>query len=344
MNDSKRQRPSAAKRGYDRRWRKAREAYLVRHPLCVRCKAAGRIAAAGEVDHIVPHRGEGKLFSAVWATALAAILTLTAFGCQSGEQRQANELREALVQLTDEIEQLNQEEIAAWRERKEVVDTSPPPRKQFQSSSASIREPFIQRSHARAKQSALRQLESAQKSRAENLAELRQQIKEYTDPELPALAQRVRAGKSFAEKRVESAQKLLQQAQESKKAEEEWAIQASQKKAAPRPPPAAPAPDPEELRQALSKRIDEVDQLYEQWINTLKAVQEAQTDRWEKRWAGDAVTMALMARKQDIPGLRTRLEKSVNGRFDRVESGLQFQKAMIEGKLAAAREKLKTAQ
>ena len=111
--------------------------------------------------------------SAVWATALAAILTLTAFGCQSGEQRQANELREALVQLTDEIEQLNQEEIAAWRERKEVVDTSPPPRKQFQRSS----EPFIQRSHARAKQRALRQLESAQKSRAENLAELRQKIK-----------------------------------------------------------------------------------------------------------------------------------------------------------------------
>ena len=117
-----------------------------------------------------------------------------------------------------------------------------------------------------------------------------------------------------------------------------------QKKAAPRPPPAAPAPDPEELRQALSKRIDEVDQLYEQWINTLKAVQEAQTDRWEKRWAGDAVTMALVARKQDIPRLRTRLEKLVNGRFDQVESGLQFQKAMIEGKLAAAREKLKTAQ
>ena len=289
--------------------------------------------------------------SAVWATALAAILTLTAFGCQSGEQRQANELREALVQLTDEIEQLNQEEIAALREWKEVVDTSPPPRKQFQRLSASIREPSIQRSHARAKQRALRKLESAQKSRAENLAELRQQIKEYTDPELPALAQRVRAGKSFAEKRVESAQKLLQQAQESKKAEEEWAIQASQKKAAPRPPPAAlrpppaaPAPDPEKLRQALSKRIDEVDQLYEQLINTLKAVQEAQTDRWEKRWAGDAVTMALVARRQDVPRLRTRLEKSVNGRFDQVETGLQFQKAMIEGKLAAAREKLKTAQ
>ena len=55
-------RPSAAKRGYGRHWRKARRAYLGRHPLCVRCKAAGRTVTASEVDHIVPHRGEGKLF------------------------------------------------------------------------------------------------------------------------------------------------------------------------------------------------------------------------------------------------------------------------------------------
>ena len=60
MNDNGRL--SAAKRGYGRRWQKARKAYLVRHPLCARCKALGRITAASEVDHIVPHRGEGKLF------------------------------------------------------------------------------------------------------------------------------------------------------------------------------------------------------------------------------------------------------------------------------------------
>ena len=55
-------RPSAAKRGYDRQWRKARRAYLARHPLCVRCKATGRTVTASEVDHIVPHRGDRKLF------------------------------------------------------------------------------------------------------------------------------------------------------------------------------------------------------------------------------------------------------------------------------------------
>ncbi len=56
------QRPTAAARGYDRRWRKAREAYLRAHPLCAGCKAAGKITPASDVDHIAPHRGERKLF------------------------------------------------------------------------------------------------------------------------------------------------------------------------------------------------------------------------------------------------------------------------------------------
>ena len=37
---------------------------------------------------------------------LAATLALTSFACQSAEQRQAHELREALLELVDEIEQL----------------------------------------------------------------------------------------------------------------------------------------------------------------------------------------------------------------------------------------------
>jgi 5-methylcytosine-specific restriction enzyme A len=57
-----RQRPSAARRGYGPRWRRARAAYLARHPLCVPCKAAGRLAPATVVDHIVPHRGDTVLF------------------------------------------------------------------------------------------------------------------------------------------------------------------------------------------------------------------------------------------------------------------------------------------
>jgi 5-methylcytosine-specific restriction enzyme A len=57
-----RQRPSAARRGYGPRWRRARAAYLARYPLCVRCQADGRIKPSTTVDHIVPHRGDQKLF------------------------------------------------------------------------------------------------------------------------------------------------------------------------------------------------------------------------------------------------------------------------------------------
>lgn len=55
-------RESASMRGYDGKWRKARLAYLAKHPLCVKCKEAGKLVAATVVDHIVPHKGDYKLF------------------------------------------------------------------------------------------------------------------------------------------------------------------------------------------------------------------------------------------------------------------------------------------
>ena len=52
----------AAERGYGRAWQKASKRYLASHPLCVQCAAEGRYTKATVVDHIVPHRGDRKLF------------------------------------------------------------------------------------------------------------------------------------------------------------------------------------------------------------------------------------------------------------------------------------------
>ena len=57
-----RQRPSAARRGYGPRWRRARAAFLAQHPLCAACRAQGRVVPATVVDHVVPHRGDQRLF------------------------------------------------------------------------------------------------------------------------------------------------------------------------------------------------------------------------------------------------------------------------------------------
>lgn len=55
-------RGGAAARGYDSRWREARKLYLQQHPLCVKCLEEKKITPATVVDHIVPHRGDKKLF------------------------------------------------------------------------------------------------------------------------------------------------------------------------------------------------------------------------------------------------------------------------------------------
>lgn len=60
MHDASRGNANA--RGYGRKWRKAREQFLQQHPLCVFCQRRGRVTAATVVDHIVPHRGDLKLF------------------------------------------------------------------------------------------------------------------------------------------------------------------------------------------------------------------------------------------------------------------------------------------
>lgn len=51
----------SAARGYDRRHRDARVAFLRDHPFCRRCLEAGREVAATVLDHIIPHRGDRRL-------------------------------------------------------------------------------------------------------------------------------------------------------------------------------------------------------------------------------------------------------------------------------------------
>jgi len=55
-------RGSSQARGYDGWWRRERAVYLRANPLCVCCQANGFVRAAALVDHIVPHRGDKRLF------------------------------------------------------------------------------------------------------------------------------------------------------------------------------------------------------------------------------------------------------------------------------------------
>ena len=55
-------RGSANERGYDAKWRRARKRFLQRHPLCANCLSQGVLTPATVVDHIVPHRGDHRLF------------------------------------------------------------------------------------------------------------------------------------------------------------------------------------------------------------------------------------------------------------------------------------------
>ena len=70
-----RMRGSAAERGYDGKWRAARDRYLRRNPLCAECLKAGIIKPATVVDHIIPHRGNEQLF---WDEKTGSLFARTA--------------------------------------------------------------------------------------------------------------------------------------------------------------------------------------------------------------------------------------------------------------------------
>jgi len=58
------ERGTSTQRGYNYRWQRYRRAYLAAHPLCVLClkKKPEVVREATVVDHIIPHRGDHRLF------------------------------------------------------------------------------------------------------------------------------------------------------------------------------------------------------------------------------------------------------------------------------------------
>ena len=50
-------------RGYGYAWQKAREQFLLEHPLCeLECREHDRVTPSTVVDHSIPHRGDPVLF------------------------------------------------------------------------------------------------------------------------------------------------------------------------------------------------------------------------------------------------------------------------------------------
>ena len=55
-------RGGASARGYNSEWRSARTDFLQRNPLCAECMRNGKLTPATVVDHVIPHRGNKRLF------------------------------------------------------------------------------------------------------------------------------------------------------------------------------------------------------------------------------------------------------------------------------------------
>ncbi|MCE5270835.1 HNH endonuclease [bacterium] len=55
-------RGTAAERGYGSRWQRASKRFLEKNKLCAECERQDRLTKATVTDHIVPHKGNQKLF------------------------------------------------------------------------------------------------------------------------------------------------------------------------------------------------------------------------------------------------------------------------------------------
>ena len=107
--------------------------------------------------------------------------------------------------------------------------------------------------------------------------------------------------------------------------------------------PARP-PTPEEIRQRIQDQIAALEALHDELIAHLKAIQEAQTDVWEKRWAGDRVVVGKITKKKDLEELRGELEQAGNEVFQLqlVGSSAEVKETFLRDRINVALGKLKS--
>ncbi len=121
------------------------------------------------------------------------------------------------------------------------------------------------------------------------------------------------------------------------------------------PEPGPPLPADDAMRTEIDTTLGEVEALYDDLIATHRTLQEAHTDQWEKRWAGDAVLLAQMAKETAIEEIQRRLDEvenppsqhdyasepaAISTRLDVARTNARSQKAFVQDELATAREKL----
>lgn len=229
----------------------------------------------------------------------AAIATLTTFGGQSAGKKQPQALRQSLRQIVDEVEALRREEITLLRELI-AVET---------------RNSFRYR----------RRVVSAERNLAKTLAELRQDIKEYPDAELPMLDLGVRWERTEAK----SAVKVLKESLE-------WEQQGRPSTAVSLEPPATPPPPDwplEEIRQGLSKRIDKIEETHQKTIAKLQALQAGQSSQRQKREARTVVKATQGNQRHEMLFLRNRLRSAKDHDLGKIERAISSAERQAKGRL-----------
>ncbi len=100
---------------------------------------------------------------------------------------------------------------------------------------------------------------------------------------------------------------------------------------------AEPQHDPLRVRQEVAEQIAELEELHDELIGDLKAIQEAQTDLWLQRWAGDQLAKAQMAKERDMAMLRTSFARRSAGQdVEPLGRSAEMKQLLVKDQIAAA--------